>query len=117
MSEKIISFPNGLPGFDDEQKFKLYQETSQEPLIFCLQSASNEHIALSVVEPSVFGFNYDLSLTEEEIALLKLESKEDLTVLLIVYRGDGDQINANLNGPLLINTKELIGTQKVLRKL
>lgn len=117
MSEKIIHFPNGLPGFDEEKNFKLYQETETDPLIFCLQSANNEHIALSVVEPAVFGFAYDLQLTDEEKAVLKLENTEDLSVLLIVYRGEGEQINANLNGPLLINTKELVGTQKVLRKL
>lgn len=116
---KEITFPNGLIGFENLTRFSLFQTTEDNPVIYTLQSLEDETIGLFVVDPGVFGFNYEINVEDNEVELLQAQSAEDLTTLLVVYRNteNGEQINGNLNAPILINHNTQIGLQKVLIKL
>lgn len=116
---KEITFPQGLIGFEDLTRFSLFQTSEDNPVIYTLQSIEDKNIAFSVVDPAVFGFNYELNLDDNEVGLLQASSAEDITTLLIVYRNpsSNEQINANLNAPVVLNHNTRIGLQKVLIKL
>ena len=84
-----------------------------------LQSIDEPDVAFSVVDPASFGLNYEFVLTDEEEQLLKMESVDDIAVLLIAYKPEPDaaskaNINANINGPIVLNTRTRLGMQKVL---
>lgn len=117
--EKEILFPNGVPGFESLTRYSLLQEDANNPVIYTLQSLEDPTIAFYVVDPMVFGFNYEFNLDDDEASLLQASNPDDLTMLLIVYRNpeNPEQINANLNGPVVVNHNTKIGMQKILIKL
>jgi flagellar assembly factor FliW len=136
---RIITFPKGLPGFEDYKRWTLFHEINEkgEPVcgvVIHLQSLDNEKVMLSLTEPNLFGFNYELVLTDSEVAELKVESAHDVLVLTTLSEKDvaartlsakdvvpkiyaplsSEDIYANLTAPILINIKSRLGMQKIL---
>jgi len=136
---RIITFPKGLPGFEDYKRWTLFHEINDKGEAVCgvvihLQSLDNEKVTLSLTEPNLFGFNYELVLTDSEVAELKVESAHDVLVLATLSEKDvtaralsskdvvpkiyapvsSEDVFANLTAPILINIKSRIGMQKIL---
>lgn len=121
--ETILTFPHGLPGFENCTRYQLLHEEKDGPVVFYMQSLDDPAVTFSVVDPAQFGFNYELSLLDEEVALLQADEPNDLAVVLMVYKpqsADGQKIeltggvSANINGPLVLNLGKKLGLQKVL---
>jgi len=117
--ESILTFPKGMPGFENCTRYKLFHEDKEQPVVHWLQSIDDPNVAFSVVDPAVFGLNYEFVLSDEEERLLKMESVDDIAVFLIAYKQQPDadskaNINANINGPIVLNIRTRIGMQKVL---
>jgi flagellar assembly factor FliW len=115
----VITFDSGLPGFEDSKRFKLLHKETEDntaPVVFLLQSLDHPEISFSVADPATFGFNYNFSLTDAEVASLGDGSPEDVLVLVLLFKDDsaGGGVSSNVKSPLLINTKSLKGLQKVL---
>lgn len=118
--EKIVEFPQGLPGFEQCRRFTFVHEEGREPLVFTMQALDDPAVALSVTDPARFGLHYELTLSDEETALLKLEAPEDAAVLVIVRRQegtDGAAVGANLIAPLVVNVRQRRGLQQVLGRV
>jgi flagellar assembly factor FliW len=115
-TETVISFPQGIPGFEDQTHFQLFQQEGSE-IIFLLQSVTNEEVAFSVTQPEHFKISYNFALSQEEEATLGIESASDLLILLILHQGentDKPTLKGSIKLPLLINTKNRVGIQKIL---
>ena len=118
-TESIISFPVGIPGFEDQTQFQLFQQEDSK-VVYLLQSMTNEDIAFSVAQAINFNINYHFNLTDAEESTLGIESIADLLILLILHKDDGSDapecptIKGSIKSPLLINTKKRIGIQKPL---
>ncbi|MEQ1620420.1 MAG: flagellar assembly protein FliW [Methylococcales bacterium] len=117
----IIHFPNGIPGFEDQTRFKLFHQENN-PIIFWLQSLDDELLTFSVASPALFNINYNLSLTDEEESLLALDNPDDIIVLILLHKDDEDQhqkptIKGSIKSPLIINSAKRIGFQKVLNNV
>lgn len=113
----IITFPNGLVGFDGSKRFTLVHEASQEvPQSFTLQSLDDSMLAFQIVDAPTMGFNYELVLTDAENTLLQSPAAEDVVVMQMLFKKDGgaSEILPNLRAPLLINTQARVGLQKVM---
>lgn len=119
--EKIITFPNGLVGFEACKRFMLaHEEAGGQPMSFTLQSLDEPTLALQIVDPTTLGFNYELNLSDEENALLGTPAVEDVAVMQVLYKneeGDKAVITPNLRAPLVINTRARIGIQKVMETM
>lgn len=116
----IISFPSGIPGFEDQTRFKLFHQEGDNPLIFWLQSLDNEALTLSVAQPSIFNINYNFLLNDEEEALLGIEDPADLVILIILLKdqeSDQSGIQGAIRSPLVINSAKRIGLQKTLNQV
>ncbi|MDX8379168.1 MAG: flagellar assembly protein FliW [Gallionella sp.] len=128
-ASKIITFSNGIPGFENCTRWTLFHELNElgEPVsgvVVHLQSLDDESVSLAMTEPNLFGFNYELELSDSEEAELKFEDASDVLVLMALYQNSentqdkaepsGVNIFANLSAPILINTKAHIGLQKAL---
>lgn len=132
----IISFPNGIPGFEDQTRFKLFHQEGESPLVYWLQSLDDENLIFSVAQPSIFNIDYSFVLNDAEEALLGIEDAADILILIILHK-DADQhsaikslkthalsllgapsdqpaIKGVIRAPLVINSAKRIGLQKVL---
>ncbi|MBS1190244.1 MAG: hypothetical protein H6R10_2036 [Rhodocyclaceae bacterium] len=123
---KVITFPNGLVAFENNKRFMLVHEPSQdepsqnEPSSYTLQSLDEPGVAFQVVDPGAVGFHYELQLTEDEAALLQNPAVEDLAVILILFKpepGAVGGIGANIRAPIILNTKARVAIQKPIQQL
>jgi flagellar assembly factor FliW len=115
----IINFPNGIPGFEDQTRFKLFHQEGDNPLVFWLQSLDDETLIFSVAEASTFNINYNFILNDAEEALLGIEDDADTLILIILHKDDNVQptVKGAINSPLVINSAKRIGLQKVLKEV
>lgn len=116
--DSIITFPRGLPGFEDQTRFKLFHQEGSE-IVYWLQAVDNEDLTFSVAHPAHFNINYSFVLTDDEEQLLQLENVDDLLILILLHKEEeGDMgkptIKGSIKAPLVINSEKRIGLQKVL---
>lgn len=117
----IISFPNGIPGFENQTRFKLFHQEGN-PVIFWLQSLDDDSLVFSVAQPSIFNINYSFTLTDAEEATLGIKNPADILILIILHKDEDNQnqkptIKGSINFPLIINSANRIGLQKVLARV
>lgn len=121
--EREIVFPDGLPGFESCKTYQLFHE-SGDHLVGYLQAVDDPDVTFSVLVPEHLNIYYEFILDDEELSLLKLDSPDDVLLLLIAYRGqledsqetgDGPRVNASFMAPLVINFRKRLGLQKVLQ--
>ena len=108
-----LTFPLGLPGFESCTRFVLLHEDKPNPTVRWLQSLDEAGLAFSVVPAADLGLDYQIVLSDEEVALLQLTSPEDIELLLILSRRDGrGSISANTFSPVILNVTGKRGFQK-----
>jgi flagellar assembly factor FliW len=121
--ETIVTFPHGLPGFENCNRYQLLHEDKEGPVVFYMQSLDDPAVTFSIVDPALFGFNYELTLSDEEAALLQADNANELAIVLMVYKpldAEGREarlqggVTANINGPLVLNPAKKLGLQKVM---
>lgn len=118
--DSIITFPNGLVGFENSKRFMLaHEEINGQLASFTLQSVEDPALAFQIMDPTALGFHYELAMSETENALLQTPAIEDVAVMLVLFKQDEDKpaISPNLRAPLVINTKARVGLQKVMENL
>lgn len=109
---KIVRFPRGLAGFEEERDFILLQIRPEAPLLI-LQSVSNPQVGLLVADPYSFLDSYPVMVGDAEQKLLEIERMEDAAILVTVSipAGEPDKATLNLTGPIVINHKARVGLQ------
>ena len=117
--DKIIEFPGGLPGFEDNHRFTLLHEEGGEGVVFQLQSVDDPAVALSITSPGRLGVNLEIALSDEEVDLLGMQDSNDAAVMVVVRKPDADTpanagLVANFLAPLVINVNTRRGIQKVV---
>ena len=119
--EKVITFPNGLVAFESSKRFMLaHEEDKGQPSGFTLQALDDAGLAFQIVDPTMLGFHYELALTDVENALLQSPAPEDVAVMQVLFKKEGEgkaEVSPNLRAPLIINTKARIGLQKVMETM
>jgi len=111
---KIITFPFGLPGFEDLHKFIIVEVDETRP-VYWLQSIENKHIALPVIVSLAILSDYNINIRENELEDLQLESPDDLLILnVVVIPEDVTKMTVNLAAPVVINAKRGIGKQIII---
>ena len=126
---QIITFPKGIPGFEKCTRWKLFHEIDDQGnlvngMVVHLLSIDDGDVSLPLTDPTLSGFNYNLVLTDDEIAELELDDPSNILVLTVLsVKGDAPQnghkkvkenMYANISAPILINIKSRLGMQKIL---
>lgn len=110
-ADSVLTFPRGLLGFPECRTFVLLP--SERLHVYWLQSADYSSLAFLLVDPFMFfdGYTLDLDATETHAA-----SPDEVSVLAIVTLpgAPGELPTANLQGPVVINTRLGEGSQVVL---
>jgi len=108
-----VNFPQGLFGFDDYAEYVLL-EAEHQPF-FWLQSVNDQEIAFVLINPFLFRPDYEVNITNEELAEIGISSPDNALIFVIVtIPQDGGPMTANLQGPLVINKDNMTGMQAVL---
>lgn len=113
--EKIIHFPEGILGFEEEKEFVVINDEDEESPFGWLQAIENPELAFVIINPFFVYPNYDIVIPETAQKKLKIQDKNDLIIYsIVVVPKDIEKMTANLIGPIIINTKEMIGKQVIL---
>lgn len=112
--EEILKFPYGIPGFSDEKQFVILSFNQDTPF-FILQSVQTEQLAFVMTIPFLFFPNYEFDLDDNTIQQLKIEKKQDVQVYsILTVQNPFEKTTANLQAPVVINRKEMLGKQVIL---
>ena len=114
--ETLFTFPLGIAGFEDCKRYKIFHEEGKNT-VFWLQSVDDTEVMFPIVAPEALDIEYQIELSDEECALIGMQSVVDVAVVVIVYRDEaqGGRIAANARSPLVLNLKDRKGMQKVLQ--
>lgn len=112
----IITFSKGLPGFENLKKYIVFP--IQENEVFnVLHSIEDESVGIVVFSPFQFVKDYSFDLEDEYINELNIKSHEDVLVLnTVTLNSNVEQITTNLRAPIIINIKEKLGEQIILKE-
>lgn len=119
--QTLFTFPAGIAGFENCKSYKLFHEEkpAATPTVFWLQSIDDSEVMFPVVAPEALDIEYQIELSDDDCALIDLQSPEDVAVVLIVYRDPaaGGKIAANTRSPVILNLKARKGMQKILQEV
>ncbi len=118
-SEKIFTFPKGIPGFEEYTTFKIFHKDDGKVSAYWLESCEAPVVTFTLVDPTSYDLNYDIFLDDTEVQIIKANNPLDIGVFLILKKDeekDDLQLGANVGGPLVINVQEQLGFQKVLTR-
>ena len=115
--KRVILFPKGIPGFEEQKNFEFFQEEENMPLAE-LNSVNQEDIKFIILRPQFFFPDYlrQVDLNHEEIELLEVTGDDQVDVWAIMTLSLSNMANStvNLRAPLLINVRANKGLQIIL---
>ena len=111
--DKILTFEEGLFGFEDYKKFALI-DSEYEPFIW-LQSIENQNLAFLIIDPFLVCSSYEADIDDSSLVKIGVTKPEDVVIMTIVtVPQDGSAITANFQGPLVINKQNKKCLQVIL---
>lgn len=105
----IITFPAGMPGFEQCRQFVLLSSDDLSPFQ-CLQSVEGPAASFLVIDPRRALADYRCALTEVDRLRLGGEH-EDTLLWAAVVSVQADQTQVNLRAPVVINPRLMVGYQ------
>ena len=112
--EKVIRFPDGLPGFPELEQFVLI-DLREDGAFQELRSLEDPDIAMIVTVPWLFFPDYAPVLSDTEQEELGLETADDAVLFVPVsFDSETRQVSLNLLGPFVVNSRTRRGRQLVL---
>ena len=104
-----ITFPMGLFGFDSFKEYVLLD--SERPPFYWLQSIDVEQIAFVLINPFIFRPDYEMSIDNDELLPIGItDPGKALIFSIVTIPHDGTPLTANLQGPLVINKDNKLGS-------
>ncbi len=112
--ENIITFEQGLLGFEELKQFAIIAVEECLPFEW-LVSVEDPLVAFPILNPTLFFSDYKPSLSKDDLVLLNIKKEKDVEMFCIVTLGKKpEDVTLNLKGPILINMKNKMGKQVVL---
>lgn len=113
-NQQTLTFNQGIPGFLEETEFVILPLPEAEAFQV-LQSIQTKEVAFIITDPFQFFLDYDFQLEPQEIEKLQLQQVEDAAVyVLLTMSNSVEKITANLQAPVIINTKKQLAKQVIL---
>jgi flagellar assembly factor FliW len=112
-AENVFLFPEGVPAFENVKRFVFLSKPETQPFFF-MQALEPKGLSFVCIDPFLVCPAYRPNLSEADVAFLGLERPEDAFVAAIVtVTPDPRDFTANLQGPIVVNTRKSIGRQVV----
>lgn len=101
--KEVITFSEGLFGFEDIKRYVIFQMEEDNPLMW-MQAIEEGSLAFILIRPFEFNSNYSLQLSDGDVEDLSLTSPDDSDIFaIVVVPEDASKMTANLQGPVVIN--------------
>jgi flagellar assembly factor FliW len=120
---QIILFSDGIYAFENFNRFVLlhdidYEEENETVFRF-LQCAGDEHPCFTVMDPDYIERGYNPKLPENAVKKLGIsgesnDSEEPVYLVIAAINENLEESTANMQGPIVINTKKMLGAQVIL---
>lgn len=112
--EAIISFPEGIPAFEDASNFTLVYNEEIKPFLY-LKSLEIKELGFVCIDPFLIYKDYLLKISAVDLAHLQLQDPKDALVLCFVtVQSDPKENSANLLAPIVVNVNKRIARQIIL---
>jgi flagellar assembly factor FliW len=108
--EDVITFPDGLPGFETCRRFVMMSYEGTLPIV-CLRGLEASSPAFVTVDPARVLANYRLDLGPSDCRRLDAREGDTLVWLAIITVGSDQAATVNLRAPIVINPRLMIGFQ------
>lgn len=109
-ADAILTFPEGLPGYETSRAFVLMDMPDQAPLKV-LHAVHGPEPCFLVVDPKSVLPSYRCELTAADRLRLGASNDEALVWLAIVMVDQSGEVAVNLRAPIVINPDRMIGRQ------
>ena len=114
--EAVLTFPKGLFGFEEEQRFLLLPFSGNGTL-FSLQSLATPSLAFVVMDPFSLTGDYAPDVPDSELSVVRMEEGDPLGVYtLCVVRNPVSESTVNLKCPVVINNAKQLAVQVILEE-
>jgi flagellar assembly factor FliW len=112
-AENVVTFPDGLPGFESTRRFVLVTSAGLDPftLVRGLESGAPAFVA---IEPRQVDAAYDASMDEANRTRLGAGAADTLLWLALVTVAPDGAATVNLRAPIVINPHTMLGLQMVV---
>ena len=109
-----VTFAQGLVGLAEWRRFSMWQPPAA-PLFWLLQLEGQLLPGLSLVRPATVWPDYQVPISEDDLAALGAASPDDVDVYCTTRVDEGGtRMTANLLGPILVNPANGQAVQTVL---
>ena len=110
----VLSFPEGLPGFERLKTFGIVQVDDEAPFLRLL-AIDEPTVGFVILNPMLIFPDYNPDFGQEDLDGLQIEAAEDLEMYCIVTLSQvPSEVTANLKGPIAINTRKKLARQMIL---
>jgi flagellar assembly factor FliW len=106
----VVSFPDGLPGYEGSRRFVLLDVDDLAPLRV-LHAVNAPDPCFLVVDPKSALPTYRCELAAADRLRLGAVDERALVWLAIVAVREGGAVSVNLRAPIVINPERMIGRQ------
>lgn len=111
----IISFADGIPGFEKLFKYVIIENPDEDIPFKWLQCVDDPSLAFVIINPFVFKKDYEFDMPQNAIEKLHIKSHEDINIYtIVVIPEDINKMTANLAAPIVINVVNRKGKQVFL---
>jgi flagellar assembly factor FliW len=107
LREKVIRFPNGIPGFPASREFIMTQKPEERPFAW-LQSVSDPDLVFAVVDAYSWVKDFMLEVDDAELEEMGSIDPMDYAVYFILrieHQDSETTLKAKPNAPVLVNTR------------
>lgn len=112
--DDIITFPAGIPGFENHKEFTIVHLPDFIPFEW-LVCTDGSGLRFAIINPMIFKPDYSPNIVKEQLEDLEIEKPEDILLYTIVtIRENPEESTANLIGPVIINKTKRIGKQIII---
>lgn len=112
--DKIIVFPQGLPGFFNLSKFILLEEPETNGTFYWLQSIEDGDISLLLTRPTLF-MPYNIEVDREALDDIEINENNQGEIFTVVnIPDDFKKATTNLMAPIFLNSENMKGKQVIL---
>ena len=114
--EKVITFKEGIPGFEKLTRYMLIEDTEDtaSPFIY-LQSIEDGKICFVLISPGLLVEDYNIEMKESYILALGEGKAEDFNMFVIVTaKNNFEESTVNLLAPIIIQHETRKGMQIIL---
>src|SRR5512141_265509 len=108
----ILSFPDGLPGFEQCHRFVVLSSMTMAPLQ-CLHAVDGPAATFLTIDPRLVLPKYRCVLGAGDLLRLNADDKTLLLWLALVAVDQKGEATVNLRAPVVINPSRMVGYQVV----